>query len=349
MTAFTEVQPSLDNYWRAVILFGRNVASYKFALGRTLLDLADERKTFVPLTDLALPFARHLSTHLKDCDKQATSRSSRFLDECRKFNRGELTETQLAEATTKLGFNNVIDAFHVVGAGPIPVRFFEDERDTAANGIRLTDDLFRLTESIQHRNLPHEVEARWRLVETAWELSLPTTALVVDYDPATETLVTAGRMIRRKAVAPCRDALNGYQKGKCFYCFRDVSVAEGAIDLADVDHLLPHALKVRLFGSPLAGIIDGIWNLVLTCQTCNRGERGKFDNLPALNYVERLRTRNEYLIASHHPLRETLMAQTGETEQGRHAFLRQAYKDARTNGGLVGQPWRAVDECAPAF
>jgi hypothetical protein len=39
MTPFTDVQPSLDNYWRAIILFGRNVAAYKFALGKTLLGL----------------------------------------------------------------------------------------------------------------------------------------------------------------------------------------------------------------------------------------------------------------------------------------------------------------------
>lgn len=137
MTAFTDVHPTLDNFWRAVILFGRNVASYKFALGRTLLEVAEQGKTFVPLAELAVPYARHLTAHLKGCDKQATSPSSRFLTECRKFNRGELTEAQLAEATAKLGFNNVIDAFHVVGGGEVGVRFFADERDTPAHGIRL--------------------------------------------------------------------------------------------------------------------------------------------------------------------------------------------------------------------
>jgi hypothetical protein len=54
MSDFVEVQPSLVNYWRAIILFGRNVASYKFALGKTLLEMARARKTFVPLTDHAL-------------------------------------------------------------------------------------------------------------------------------------------------------------------------------------------------------------------------------------------------------------------------------------------------------
>ena len=29
---FKEQFPSLDSYWRSIILFGRNVASYKFAL-----------------------------------------------------------------------------------------------------------------------------------------------------------------------------------------------------------------------------------------------------------------------------------------------------------------------------
>src|SRR5262245_61395209 len=117
MTTFAEVRPSLDNYWRAVILFGRNVASYKFALGKSLLEAAQQGKTFLPLADLALPFARHIASHLKQADKQATSRSSQFLDACRRFNRGELSHEGLADVTVRLGFNNVIDAFHVVGDG----------------------------------------------------------------------------------------------------------------------------------------------------------------------------------------------------------------------------------------
>jgi 5-methylcytosine-specific restriction endonuclease McrA len=346
-TAFTEVRPTLDNYWRAVILFGRNVASYKFALGKTLLQFAEQKQEVVPLTDLARPFAQHLTDHLKECDKQATSRSSRFLDEVRRFNHGELSEDRLVDVTARLGFVNVIDAFHVVGNGDIGVRFFTDER-AGGGGIRLTDDLFRLAGSYQHRNLPAEVEARWRLVETAWELSLPTSALVVAYDQETGGLVAQTRLARRKAVAPCRDALNGYQKGRCFYCFRDIAVV-GADNLADVDHLFPHTLRFRVPGAPLAGLIDGVWNLVLACQRCNRGADGKFDRLPHLDYLDRLRRRNEFLIGSHHPLRETLMLQTGIGEADRLGFLRAAYQLARTDGGLVGDPWRAADEAEPAF
>lgn len=43
MTTFFENDPTIQNYWRSIILYGRNVASYKFALAKTLIDLKKER------------------------------------------------------------------------------------------------------------------------------------------------------------------------------------------------------------------------------------------------------------------------------------------------------------------
>ncbi len=40
-------------------------------------------------------------------------------------------------------------------------------------GIVLTDDLLRLGEMFQYRNLGAEVEARWKLVETAGRSASP--------------------------------------------------------------------------------------------------------------------------------------------------------------------------------
>jgi hypothetical protein len=111
---FLDVEPSLANQWRAIILFGRNSASYKFALAEALLELGSD-KELVLLEDLALPYARALCRHLKDAPKQATNSSSRFLDECRRFNEGSLSEDELRVASVRLGFNNVIDAFHSDG------------------------------------------------------------------------------------------------------------------------------------------------------------------------------------------------------------------------------------------
>jgi len=56
ITLFQETHPSLESYWRSVILFGRNVASYKFALAKSLLEIAPTGKTEITLEELADPF-----------------------------------------------------------------------------------------------------------------------------------------------------------------------------------------------------------------------------------------------------------------------------------------------------
>lgn len=39
MKLFVDKDPGLDTSWRSIILLGRNVASYKFALAKSLLDI----------------------------------------------------------------------------------------------------------------------------------------------------------------------------------------------------------------------------------------------------------------------------------------------------------------------
>ena len=324
MGVFEDTHPSLENYWRAVILFGRNVASYKFALGQTLLEFAGAGKTIVSLEELAEPFSRHLIAHLKESPKQTTSSSSRFLDACRKHAEGEISRDRLIGETVKLGFNNVIDAFHIVGGGDIPVRFYEDRRGDRSGGIELTDQIFRLKETLQFANLSAEVDARWRLVEAAWELQLPS-RMLFNFSSSTGMLVCPSRPVRRINVTPCRDALNGYQKGKCFYCFSDIKIIPHPTELAEVDHFVPWILSPNL---PSANL-DGVWNLVLACRDCNRGIDGKSARVPSKVLLERLHTRNEFLIGSHHPLRETLIAQTGVTVRDRVAFLGTVHREAQ--------------------
>src|SRR5690606_27373353 len=150
-------------------------------------------------------------------------------------------------------------------------------------------------------NLPAEVQARWRLVETAWEVGVSRSLLVVRHDGATGSLFAVDRSKRRRPITGARAALSGYQKGHCFYCFDRFSLV-GA-EPPDVDHFSPRALKAL----GVAPNVGGVWNLVLACRRCNRGVGGKSDRVPSLRLLERLHRRNGFLIASHHPLRETLM------------------------------------------
>ncbi|MCB0345172.1 MAG: hypothetical protein KDD66_08635, partial [Bdellovibrionales bacterium] len=280
---------------------------------------------FASLEDLSGPFSHHLARHLKLSDVQSTSRSSKFLDACRGFNSGSVSAEELKENTVRYGFNNVLDAFHVVGRGDVPTRFFIDERKTRG-GIAISDELIQLAKGIEQWNLVPEVEARWRLVETAWHLGLSPRLLQVEFDSGAEHLFIWDSSSRRLDITSARDALNGYQKGKCFYCNDAIAVDSSQPNLCDVDHFFPHRLKSTWSTD---SNIDGVWNLVLACKECNRGEGGKFDRIPALRYLEALHTRNDFLIESHHPLRETLMSQTGETVQKRKEFLQRQYDRAK--------------------
>jgi hypothetical protein len=192
--------------------------------------------------------------------------------------------------------------------------------------------------------LPLETEARWRLVETAWGIGIAPTLLSVQYDASNNAFFTVDRKLRRVDVTSSRDALNGYQKGKCFYCFRDISIDPRFVDLADVDHFVPHTLLTR--DLELRSNLNGVWNLVLACRSCNRGERGKSARLPTVRMLERLHTRNNFLIDSHHPLRETLMSQTGTNEPARRRFLQRMYETAK---GILIHPWEPTEELERAF
>ncbi|MCQ2602121.1 MAG: HNH endonuclease, partial [Treponema sp.] len=153
------------------------------------------------------------------------------------------------------------------------------------------------------------------LVETAWQMSIAQMMMHVKFNEVDSSFFMM-RSQERINLTPARDALNGYQKGKCFYCFADITVS-GELTNCDVDHFFPFALREQV---PMINI-NGLWNLVLACPECNRGIGGKFAQIPELKYLQRLHKRNEYLISSHHPIRETLISEMGTSESDRHQFL----------------------------
>lgn len=328
--------------WRSIILFGRNVATYKFALARSLIGLARDGHEAVTLEELAVPFARNLCQHLEKVETQGTFQHSRFLDACRYYNAGVIEHDELITATALLGFVNVIDAFHVLRTGVTSSKFYIDERTGPLGGIRITDTLARIANAADTPDLEEEVEARWRLVESAWHSKRQGEPITVLYDAPRELLVPA-LLGERRPIAEVRPALNGYQKGHCFYCYRPILVVPNSPAPAEVDHFFPHVLMSR--GMPFD--LDGVWNLVLACQDCNRGQRGKMAAVPALDYLEQLRLRNEYLIWSHHPLRDTLIEQTGPDAQTRRRFLSSVFELARQVN--VEKNWRPPERDQPIF
>jgi hypothetical protein len=107
----------------------------------------------------------------------------------------------------------------------------------------------------------------------------------------------------------------------------------------DVDHFFPHKLKNQNQGLT----VDGVWNLVLACKQCNRGTNGKFDRIPSVKLLKRLHTRNEFFIGSHHPLRETLINQTGRSVADRAKFLNDFYQKVQLNPAIAWEPVQATE------
>lgn len=301
---FLEIQPTPANHWRAIILFGRNSASYKFALANALLESSPQGAGLIKLEELAGPFAKQVCRHLSAAPRQATNEKSEFLALCKRYNANEIGDQDLVDGTVRLGFKNVIDAFHNLGAEVPGMRFFADERRTNG-GIRITDQFATILDKGAN-GLNQEVEARWRLVETAWSMGL--TVPLIEHDLETESLFARGGA-HRINVTSCRDALNGYQKSRCFYCSRPIGVISGEDDVAHVDHFIPFRLRNQVHAN-----LNGVWNLVLACADCNLS---KLDRVPIKTLVLRLMQRNEFLITSHHPLRETLMSQLGHSTRAR--------------------------------
>lgn len=334
MNTFLNNDHSLESQFRSVYLFGKNVATYKFAFAKTLLELGNSKKSFVSLEELSPIYAKYMLEHIGNGKRQITSKSSKFINALNLYNDQKITWEQLMQVTEKVGFNNVIDAFHNIPNGELHTLFYEKAVKGKTLGISLRDSNYILNESLQRENLFNEIEGRWNLVESAWTERNP--QLEVKFDEDLEQFyflksITSERYLNsheRINLTSVRKPLNGYQKGKCFYCYKSISIESGQLNTCDIDHFIPLSLQ---FSATKDMDLNGVWNLVLTCQECNRGEEnGKFAMVPHKSLLERLYNRNEYLIESNHPLRETIIMKTGKSSKLRAEFLGAIFKYAST-------------------
>ncbi|MHA8054182.1 HNH endonuclease family protein [Aquirufa sp. OSTEICH-129A] len=332
-TQFQINDPSLESQWRAIILFGKNSSTYKFAFAKSLIGLIEKEKTSLSLEELSLPFANSIIEHLRKNDKQGSASSSKFLEACRGFIQEKISQDELYHTTEKYGFVNVVDAFQNVNGGVIPNLFYEKNFANGKKEIVLTDNLLKIKELFQFQNFEQEVEARWNLVETAWNLQINPNLLEVSYDEDKSLFFIENNSMRRIDISSVRDSLNGYQKGKCFYSYQDISIHKFAPDICEVDHFLPHVNK--LAHAKTGANINGVWNLVLADSKINLHKKAK---IPEKRFLQRLFNRNEFYIESKHPLAETIINQTGSTKESRRRFLEFQYNLALTNSIQIWKP-----------
>lgn len=132
------------DYWKAIILYGLNNATYKIALGRTLLDLAKRGTTHVGWNVLSEEFLKQYKNRLDNAIMPQQTNPSRLTVMERivsQLNHDHLTWSEAVERVGKDAFNDVIPRFHtIVRDGDFAKeKFYEFQQ---SNQIIIKDSVF---------------------------------------------------------------------------------------------------------------------------------------------------------------------------------------------------------------
>lgn len=299
----SELQFGARDYWRAIILYGLNTATYKIALAQALGHFAAHDRDRVTMSDLAETFFDLYAARLIEGKPQlATPGRLTVMERIVQLHRaGSLTRERAIARVETEAFGDVIPRFHKVGGRVLPA-FYE----ASPQGLILTDALFDVFGGADHAPRLAELDSRWSLLEAAFTIRRDESALASDI-----RALYLRKGYERTDITGTVPVLDAYQHNRCFYCGEPI--ADGDIH---VDHVIPRQLVNH----------DEIWNLVLAHSFCNLQ---KSDALPDRRYIEKLFSRNEHLIASARPISVELVAQLGATPERRRAHLATVYDHAR--------------------
>lgn len=307
---FNELHNNPIATFRTVFLFGRNSSTFKFALTSALLK--QNPKNALSYEEVRDEFLKELFKHYQDNPNQWNRGANSVTKAFDKYS-SDNNWNQLVKVAERNIYNNVFDAYHNVGGASIKDEFILFEHDKASKQIVLTDNLNSVLENPELMKLiEQENQSRWRIVEEAWSAGLSPNLLVYDEDGNLYSVRDKNQ--ERVNIRSAVNALMPYQHGRCFYCNRPMNIYANSQDddFPDVDHVYAHS-QGQLIRSNFQNVnTNGIWNLVIACKKCNRGEDGKFDSPPDNTFGEKLRSRNELFTEEHkHSLRNSILISLG--------------------------------------
>jgi hypothetical protein len=295
------------DYWKGIVLFGLNQATYKIALGKTLLQLASLGHNSIDWHLLSKFFLDNYIDRLKSNDFPQQNNPARKTKVERIIDSLNAKLITYDQAITLIGdeaFNDVIPRFQTIGANKEIVgdRFYQFD---FGNKLYLHDSTFIIYERF-NSELNDELDARWSLLEGAF--STINSDWKITNDVREIYLIGS---TSRKNITKNIPFLQGYQGNTCFYCGEPMESKD-----IHVDHVIPRQVILN----------DEIWNLVLTHSICNLN---KNDSLVGPHYFEKLVARNENVMGSNHPWKRKIAEALGSTPKQRLSTMAFHYNNAK--------------------
>ncbi|WP_051867984.1 HNH endonuclease [Vibrio sp. ER1A] len=312
-----------EDFFKGIVLFGLNAATYKMGLAQTLLTASRHQQSEIEWGQLSELYFDFYMLRLTNNPMPQQGNPNRMTKMERIVKDHQLGVLKRSEAIQKVGdtaFDDVVPRFQTIGTDKSIVanHFYEIEM---GKKLILKDSLLGLNNS-QLDTLGEEIDARWGLLEGAFSINQTDFELANDIR---EIYLKDG--YERKALTNNIPFLSGYQGNTCFYCGEKM---DGDIH---VDHVLPRQVLNH----------DEIWNLVLAHGDCNLL---KSDRLVGEHFITKLIARNENIMGSNHPWKAQIQVSLGTTPKRRSINLRRHYDNVKTV--LGNYYWGGSDSYNPA-
>lgn len=314
---------SNEDFFKGIVLFGLNAATYKMGLAKTLLKASRKQQNEIKWGELSqLYFDAYLNRLTNNPMPQQgnPNRLTKMERIVKEYQLGVLSRNEAIQKVGETAFEDVVPRFQTIGTNKniVAEHFYEIDM---GNKLILKDSLLGLT-STQRDTLDNEISARWGLLEGAFSINQSDFKLANDIR---EIYLKDG--YKRKTLTNNIPFLSGYQGNTCFYC------GETMENDIHVDHVLPRQVVNH----------DEVWNLVLAHGDCNLL---KSDRLVGEHFIIKLIARNENIMGSNHPWKAQIQAKLGTTPKKRAATLRHHYDKVKTV--LGNYYWGGTDSYHPA-
>lgn len=153
-----------DDFWRAIILYGLNQATYKIVLGQSLIRFTEQQKSFISMNEVAEDFFDIYLERLRDGEPQLVIPNRQAT--MKRIVNDKITRTKAIERIEREAFNDVIERFHTVDRLETPMRFYEK----TDKGLIIFNSIYDIFSNHKNFEQINELNARWDLLESAFEI-----------------------------------------------------------------------------------------------------------------------------------------------------------------------------------